>query len=149
MIRGGSWNNNPQNARRELYLRNQREVLESPTHLVEIDLLRSGVHTTAVPLDRLTALVGQFAYHVSVHRSDRFEDFLVYPVRLDERLPEIVIPLLPGDADVPIDLQAVFNRAYDTGPYRRRIRYAESAPVPPLRPDQSEWAALLLAQGLD
>ena len=61
-----------------------------------------GVHTTAVPIDRLTAQVGPFDYHVSVHRSDRFEDFLVYPIRLDERLPEIVIPSLHGDPDVPI-----------------------------------------------
>jgi hypothetical protein len=133
---------------RELYLRKQREVLESPAHLVEIDLLRGGVHTTAVPLDRLLAQVGPFDYHISVHRSDRFEDFLVYPVRLDERLPEIAIPLLGADPDVPMDLQAVFERAYDTGPYRRRIRYAESAPVPPLRPDQDLWVARVV-QGID
>jgi hypothetical protein len=133
---------------RELYLRKQREVLESPAHLVEIDLLRGGVHTTAVPLDRLLAQVGPFDYHVSVHRSDRFEDFLVYPVRLDERLPEIAVPLLGADPDVPMDLQAVFDRAYDTGPYRRRIRYTKSAPVPPLRPDQDQWVARVV-QGVD
>jgi hypothetical protein len=129
---------------RELYQRKQRELLDSQTHLVEIDLLRDGVHSTAVPLDLLTARVGLFDYHVSIHRFDRFEDFLVYPIRLEERLPEIAIPLLPGDADVMIDLQAVFERGYDTGPYRRRIRYAESAPVPPLRPDRGEWAARVL-----
>jgi hypothetical protein len=137
-------NKTPGERGRELYLRKQRELLDSPTHLVEIDLLRGGVHATAVPLDRLTALVGPFDYHVSVHRSDRFEDFLVYPIRLEERLPEVAIPLLPGDPDVPIDLQAVFDRAYDTGPYRRRIRYAESTLVPALRPDQSEWATRLI-----
>ena len=137
-------NKTPGERGRELYLRKQREVLESTTHLVEIDLLRGGVHTTAVPLDRLTARVGPFDYQVSIHRFDRFEDFLVYPIRLEERLPEIAIPLLPGDPDVPIDLQAVFDRAYDTGPYRRRIRYPESRPVPPLRPDQVEWATCVL-----
>ena len=108
--------------------------------LVEIDLLRGGVHTTAVPLDRLEAQAGPFDYQVSIHRSDRFEDFLVYPIRLEEPLLEIAIPLLPGDPDVRIDLQAAFNRACDTGPYRRRVRYSESTPVPPLRPDQAEWA---------
>jgi hypothetical protein len=129
---------------RELYVRKQRERLDSPTHLVEIDLLRGGKHTLAVPLDRLAAQVGTFEYHVSIHRFDRFEEFLVYPIRLEESLPEITIPLLPGDPDVAIDLQAVFDRAYEIGPYRRRIRYAESTPVPPLRPDQVEWAAQVL-----
>jgi len=137
-------NKTPGERGRELYLRKQRELLDSPTHLVEIDLLRGGLHTTAVPFDRLSALVGPFDYHVSIHRSDRFEDFLVYPIRLPETLPEIAIPLLPGDPEVPVDFQAVFNRAYDTGPYRRRIRYAEAKPVPPLRPEQQEWAEGIL-----
>jgi Ca2+-binding RTX toxin-like protein len=44
------------------------------------------VHTSAVPLDRLSALVGRFDYHVPVHRSDRFEDSLIYPFRLEERI---------------------------------------------------------------
>src|SRR5262249_29865603 len=37
---------------RKLYLRKQREILESQVHLVEIDLLRAGPHTTAVPEER-------------------------------------------------------------------------------------------------
>jgi hypothetical protein len=48
---------------------------------------------------------------------------------------------------VPIDLQAVFDRAYDTGPYRRRVRYADTEPVPPFHPDQREWAAARLRGG--
>jgi hypothetical protein len=130
---------------RDLYLRKQRELLESTAHLVEIDLLRGGVHTTAVPLEQLSAQVGPFDYHISVHRADRFEQFLIYPVRLDEPLPEVAVPLLAGDPDVLIDLQALFDHVYDTGPYRRRIRYAESHPIPPLRPDLSEWAARIVA----
>ncbi len=137
-------NKTPGENARDLYLRKQREVLDSRAHLVEIDLLRAGLHTTAGPLDYLTEAVGPFDYHVSVHQSDRFEDYFIYPVRLAERLPEIAIPLLPGDGEVALDLQAVFDRAYDTGPYRRRIRYAEAEPVPPLRPEDREWAAGLI-----
>jgi hypothetical protein len=129
---------------RELYLRKQRELLDSSTHLVEIDLLRGGPHTTAVPFDFLRGAVGAFDYHVSIHRSDRLEDFLVYPIRLPEPLPEIAIPLLPGDPEAAIDLQAVFDRAYDVGPYRRRIRYAEAELVPPLTPEYQAWAEALL-----
>lgn len=137
-------NKTPGERGRDLYLRKQRELLDSRTHLVEIDLLRGGEHTTAVPRGLVEARAGHFDYHVSVHRFDRFEDFLVYPIQLDERLPEIAIPLLPGDPDVTVDLQAAFDRSYDTGPYRRRVRYAESTPVPPLRAQRAEWAARLL-----
>jgi len=134
---------------RDLYLRKQREILDSKTHLVEIDLLRGGTHATAVPRDLAVALAGPFDYHVSVHRFDRFEDFFVYPIRLEERLPEIAVPLLPGDPDVPLDLQAVFDRCYDTGPYRRRVRYDESTPVPALGTEQAEWVAGRLAQAAE
>ncbi len=129
---------------RDLYLRKQREVLQGKVHLVEIDLLRAGEHTTAVPSDRLAAKAGSFDYHVCIHRFDDFEDYFVYPIRLEERLPEIAIPLLPGDPSVPIDLQDVLDRTYDTGPYRREIRYEEDAPIPPLSPEQIAWARAVL-----
>lgn len=117
---------------REMYLRKQREIIDSPTHLIEIDLLRAGRHTVAVPRDRIVARAGPFDYVATVHRFDRLEDFEVYPIRLEERLPEMVFPLLPGDPDVRIDLQAVFDHCYDAGPYRRRVRYDRDEIVPPL-----------------
>ncbi len=130
---------------RRLYVRKQREILASQIHLVEIDLLRGGQHTTAVPLRRARAKAGAFDYHVCIHRFDNLEDYFVYPIRLQDRLPEIAIPLLPGDGDVAIDLQEVFQRSYDAGPYRRRIRYRHSEPVPPLDAEAQSWAARLLS----
>ncbi|MBI3469140.1 MAG: DUF4058 family protein [Planctomycetes bacterium] len=130
---------------RDLYLRKQCEVLGSKVHLVEIDLLRAGEHTTAVPRDRLLAETGPFDYHVCVHRFDNLEDYFVYPIQLDQPLTDIVIPLLPGDPDVTLNVQAAFNRTYDTGPYRREIRYDEDQPVPPLKPDRASWAEQVLA----
>ncbi len=139
-------NKTPGEHGRGLYLRKQREILDSEAHLVEIDLLRGGTHATAVPRDLAVGVAGSFDYHVSIHRFDRFEDFFVYPIRLEERLPEIAVPLLPGDPDVPLDLQAVFDRCYDTGPYRRRVRYDEAALVPALGTEQAQWVAERLAQ---
>lgn len=129
---------------RDLYLRKQREVLASKVHLVEIDLLRAGEHTTAVPRDRLLAKVAPSDYHVCVHRFDNWEDYLVYAIQLDQPLPRVRIPLLPGDPDVTLDLQAVFRRTYDAGPYPREIRYEEDQPVPPLPPNQAAWAEQLV-----
>ena len=114
-------NKTPGEHGRELFLRKQKELLASRVNLVEIDLLRGGEHATAVPLESALASCGAFDYHVSVHRFDDFESFFVYPIALEEPLPAIDIPLLPGDSPVTLDLQAVFNRCYDAGPYAREI----------------------------
>jgi hypothetical protein len=140
-----STNKTPGNRGRELYLDKQKEILNSSVNLVEIDLLRAGTHTTAVPLERALEKTGPFDYHVCLHRLDSFEDYYVYPIQLAQPLPEIAIPLLPGDGDVHVSLQAVFTRAYDTGPYHRRVRY-ERDPTPPLSSKLTEWARQVLAQ---
>ncbi len=133
---------------RDLYKRKQQEILASQVHLVEIDLLRGGQHTTAVPLERALAECGSFDYHVSAHCFDDLETFYVYPIRLEDRLPPIAIPLLPGDPSVMLDLQSVFDRCYDAGPYSREIRYGADSVIPPLRPDQAAWAEQVVRNAL-
>jgi hypothetical protein len=48
---------------------------------------------------------------------------------------------LPSDPDVRLDLQEVFNQAYDCGPYRKEIAYGKDPLVPRLRPEQAKWVA--------
>lgn len=129
---------------RELYLRKQRELRAARAHLVEIDLLRAGQHTTSVPLDAAVAQAGAFDYHVCAHRFDRLEDFEFYPIQLDDRLPVISVPLLPEDPAVEVDLQAVFDRCYDAGPYTREIDYRRDPIIPPLRGELLTWVRSLL-----
>jgi hypothetical protein len=124
---------------RDLYLRKQAEILDSKSHLVEIDLLRGGEHTTAVPEARLRRFVPTFTYHVCSHRFDNFEDFLIHPIQLAEPLPTINIPLLPGDGEVPVNLQQVFTRTYDAGPYHREIDYRASVPLPKVTDTELNW----------
>jgi hypothetical protein len=139
-------NKTPGEHGRDLYLGKQREILGSKVHLVEIDLLRSGRHTTAVPRGRLEARTGPFDYHVSIHHFDNLEDYFVYPIQLPQPLPAVSIPLLPGDTPVSLDLQAVFNRPYDAGPYQREIDYSKDSPTPPLSAQQREWERQLISQ---
>ena len=137
-------NKSPGEQGRDLYLRKQREILNSKTHLVEIDLLRSGEHTSAVPRKLAIDVCGEFDYHVCIHRFDNLEDYFVYPILLEEPLPEISIPLLPGDPDVSIPLQALFARCYDAGPYRREIDYEKDSPVPPMTAGKVAWATKVI-----
>jgi hypothetical protein len=139
-------NKTPGQRGRTLYLQKQREILDSDSHLVEIDLLRGGTHTTAVPLEHLKRKAPPFDYHVCVHAFDQPGTFAVYTILLPQQLPAVGIPLLPGDGTVAVDLQAVFQRCYDTGPYRRRVRYEPSRLVPALGPQQLEWACQALRQ---
>jgi hypothetical protein len=131
---------------REQYQRKQRAMAETETNLVEIDLLRAGQHTTTVPRQRARAEAGPFDYHVCVRRGTRRGKFSVFPIRMDQTLPTVSIPLLPEEPPVLLDLQAAFDRAYDGGPYRRRIHYGHDRIVPPLTPEQSTWANELLRQ---
>jgi len=131
---------------RALYRSKQEEILESKVHLVEIDLQRAGEHTTAVPLQWMRAQTGPFDYHVCVRRFDMRGKFTVYPIRLPQRLPTIVVPLLPDDEAVRIDLQAVLERCYVAGRYERRLNYTASL-VPPLSPELTTWARQRVAQG--
>ena len=139
-------NKTPGEHGRDLYFRKQQEILQGKVHLVEIDLLRSGQHTTAVPLDRLEAKCERFDYHVCVHRFDNLEDYFVHPIQLAQPLPRIRIPLLPGDGEVSVDLQDVFQRTYNAGPYHREIDYQRDTLTPPLSAELAAWAAKVLAQ---
>jgi hypothetical protein len=132
-------NKRPGEKGRDLYLRKQAELLDAQCHLVEIDLLRGGTHTTAVPEARLKRKVPSFAYHVCSHHFDHFEDFLIYPIHLPDPLPTISIPLLPGDGEVAVSLQKVFERTYAAGPYHREVDYAQAVPLPEMTPAQAEW----------
>ena len=106
------------------YLEKQHEVVWSTAHLVEIDLLRIGPHTLAVPEWLLRGM--DYNYLVSVNRAARpRQEYELYSRRLREALPRFGIPLADGDPDVPLDLQAAVAQTYDSGDYGYRIDYTK------------------------
>lgn len=118
---------------RELYLHKQEDVLSSETSLVEIDLLRRGEHTVAIPPYYLIPYQ-PWHYVISISRATHRERFEVYPLTLRQHLPRVTIPLLESDRDAVLDLQAVFERCYENGAYTDLIDYNEE-PDAPLAPD--------------
>jgi hypothetical protein len=121
---------------RAAYTKKQTEVLHSPVHLVEIDLLRGGAPT--FPRGDVAC---DYALHVS--RVDRRPRGKVWRIPLRSRLPTLPIPLQGDDPDFDIDLQGVLATAYDRGAYHVSVGYS-GAPVPPLRPEDAAWADKLL-----
>ena len=48
--------------------------------------------------------------------------------------------------EVCLDLQAVFTRCYDTGPYGRRVVYDPARLVSALNPEKTDWVQQVLQQ---
>lgn len=142
-------NKKPGEAGRTSYQQKQGEYRASGVNLVEIDLLRGGPHTTAVPEDRLHAVVGECDYHVCVMVAGVPNRYFVAPIKLIDRLPTIPVPLDPGVTPVSVDLQAVFDRCYDEGGFSRLAKYGRQRPYPSLNTEQQAWAeGILRARGL-
>jgi len=132
---------------REEYLQKQKEVLESDTHLLEIDLLRGGLHTVSAPLEGLRQR-GRWDYLVCLHRSTRRYHYEYWFNTIREPLPPVRVPLTGDFPDVALDLQAIFNQAYDAGPYRRMVDYRQEPPIP-LEGEDAAWMdARLREKGL-
>jgi hypothetical protein len=132
---------------RDQYLQKQDELYAARVNSVEIDLLRGGLYTLAVPEDFVPPEY-RTPYRVCVWRAVQPLQYEVYRLPLRETLPAIKIPLRETDADVPLDLQALVNRSYLTGGYDDDIDYSQP-PDPPLDRDDAAWTdEILKEQGL-
>lgn len=125
------------------YRQKQEQILNSPVHLVEIDLLSSGLPTIAIPPAELL-LLPPHRYLVSVRRGLQLLGE-AYPIPLQRRLPRLRVPLRAPDDDVVLDLQAVFDRCYDNGGYADLVDYSAPPPVE-LSAEEAAWLAELLRE---
>jgi hypothetical protein len=118
---------------RASFMEKRRDTLASDVHWVEIDLLRAGhpsvTRPPLVPSD----------YRILVSRAGERTRGKYWPVSVRQPLPAIGIPLRGKDPDVPLDLGAVLNAAYDNGGYDFSIDYRRE-PDPPLTAEDAAWA---------
>lgn len=124
---------------RDLYSKKQAEVLASNVHLVEIDLLRGGAPTVALPPSPSV----RSGYRVVVTRATDRTRRELYEVTPRDRLPRVAIPLAASDTDAVLDLQAVLSEAYAKGAYGLRVDYSVD-PTPPLPADDATWPRALV-----
>lgn len=117
--------------RRE-YLTKRDDLLQSPVHIVEVDLLRGGKRLPTVhPLP-----AGD--YYAFVLRRERRPRAQVYTWDVRQPLPTIPIPLAKDDPDVLFDLQSVFVAVYDRSGYDYTLDYTRPL-APPLRASDDAW----------
>jgi len=123
---------NKRQGRRE-YLRKRRRMLLSTSHLIEVDLHRKG---RRVPMREPLPIA---SYFVFLSRAEERPFIYFWPIQLPDPLPKVPVPLLAGDPDVVLDLQAALNSVYDAFNYDLTIDYTRP-PNFPLRPEEAAWA---------
>lgn len=106
------------------YLAKRRHILLSTAHLVEIDLLRRGLR---VPMREA---LPRAAYFVFVSRAERRPRTDVWPIQLNQPLPEVPIPLQAPDADVMLDLGSALQSVYDRLGLDLAVDYTQPPEVP-------------------
>lgn len=117
---------------RQAYERKRNQVLASLSHLIEIDLLRGGQPPPirgGVDSD----------YRILISRSDRRPSALLYAFSLRQAIPQIAVPLMPGDGEPLLDVQVVLQRVYERGRYYLAIDYTQP-PQPALSQEDVAWA---------
>lgn len=143
--------NNRRGPDRLAFLHRQREILNSDSSLVVINLLRAGKSFLSDPdLGGSVRFVPAPDYLIIVNRAwrrcDDGSDYQCFPVRIREPLPCVPIPLREGLDETLLDLQIAFQRAYGGGPYRRGAIDYGLPPDPPLPGETAAWAEQLLRQ---
>ena len=117
------------NARRD-------DLLNSTTSYIEIDLLRGGKRLRTEP-------EAESNYAVFVSPVEQRPRLAIHPFSLRDRIPDILVPLLPSDEPLRLDLQRVFSKTFTNARYDS-AKLARQTPDPPLQPDDAAWAASLI-----
>lgn len=112
------------------YRRKRRTYLAGGASVVEIDLLRTGLPTVAVPPESQGEAAAA-PYRVCVTRGWRTRRHELYPATYRARLPVINVPLRRREKDATLDLQALIEPIYRNGGYAGTLDY-KLDPDPPL-----------------
>ncbi len=126
------------------YREKRKRFLTSRAHFMEIDFLREGDN----PSRQLFPELPPTPYFIFVARKTglgRNEEG--YPLRLQDPLPVIGLPVGPPRPDLPLDLAAAFAAAYDLSIHPGGINYQEEAPLgPPLDQADAVWLRQVLGR---
>jgi hypothetical protein len=126
---------------RRAFLAKRRLVLDSRTHLVEIDLLRGGI-----PMPMSGTPAGS-DYRILISRSDHRPRAQLLLLSVRDPSPSFELPLRSGETGPDVRLREALASTYDTASYDLRVDY-RGEPVPPLSPADSAWARELLRSAL-
>ncbi|MBS1251329.1 MAG: hypothetical protein MAG451_00361 [Anaerolineales bacterium] len=126
---------------REEYEEKRQAILDSSTHLVEVDLLR---RHPPMPFEGASE-TGH--YRILVSRSAQRPEAELYLFSVRTSILTFSLPLRAGDEEPVIDLNALLRRLYENAGYDLSIDYTRD-PIPPLEGEDAGWAHELLTESL-
>jgi hypothetical protein len=113
----------------------RQKILNSATHLVEIDLLRTGKA-------KLVAGGVESDYRILVSRADCRPQAELYAFNLKEPIPKFRLPLRGGDEEPVVCLQELLEQVYQEAALALAIDYSKQ-PVPPVSDEDFVWIQTL------
>jgi hypothetical protein len=121
---------------REQYLNKRTKLLSSRSHLVEIDLLRSGE-----PMPMKSSINSD--YRVLVSRVEQRSMAELYPFNLRDPLPCFLLPLRAGDVEPVIDLNVLMQIVYESAALDLAIDYSQPL-SPALSAEDLQWVSKII-----
>jgi hypothetical protein len=114
------------------YYKKRQRLRQAGVHLIEIDFIRRGGRLVKHPQ------LPNVPYLVALTRSnaDRVE---LWPIKLQDTLPVVPVPLRSPDPDVPLELSLALTTVYDEAAYELSVDYSQTPPPPSLSPEDMIW----------
>ena len=117
------------------YGRKRLRVLGSATHFIEIDLLRAGEPFPFQVQDD----DAQSDYRIIVSRAPDRPQAAVYLFTIRDPIPDIPVPLQPGDMEPSLALNRLVHEVYDRAGYDLTLDYQQAPPPPQMREQDLQW----------
>lgn len=114
------------------YAQRRLELMQTSTHLLELDLLCQGRRI------QLLQEPPPAPYYIYLSRTQRRPYTQVWALPLQRPLPTIPVPLLPPDPDVALDLQAVVTECFTLVGYEDLLDYTAKPPAG-LTEEEKTW----------
>ena len=109
---------------RDKYLTKRQKILDSATHLVEIDLLRTGNFMPMVQGIRCATRPQATDYRILVSRSNLRPEAELYPFNVTEPIPQFLFPLLLPDEEPVVNLAEILRQVYQEAALDLAMAYA-------------------------
>jgi hypothetical protein len=131
---------------RRQYETKRAHVLGSQTNLIEIDLLRNG---RPFPIDappETRPALQRAHYRAIVSRAQQRPRADAYAFTVRDPIPDLPVPLRPGDDALTLPLNDLLHEVYERGQYGLAVDYRRPPPPPPVEDEDAAWIATRLAK---
>ena len=119
------------------YQKKRADLHKNGINLLEIDLLRRGTRPFA------HSKIPQSHYQVLLSRADNRQTD-VWTINIQDKLPNVPIPLLPSESDVILDLGKALNILFERSLYYLSTDYTSKPPPPVFEKEDMDFIQNIL-----